>query len=144
MYHMLEDDKLLCSIRQDSLDNFCIQRPGTVKNTLVMLKQMNKVGDEVLGLLEGLPNLGPFPLRYELVMGVSCSTLIIYLRKVKYIGHLKWGNTRKDPTAWGNLYEAGGKGGSQRTIFARDERKLVATGCPTRGPWFVNLRAERS
>ena len=29
--------------------------------------------------------------------------------------------------------------GSQRTILAKDERKLLATYLPTRGPWFVKF-----
>ena len=37
-----------------------------------------------------------------------------------------------------NIYKAG-KCGSQRTIFAKDERKLVTTYLPTRGPWFVKF-----
>ena len=31
------------------------------------------------------------------------------------------------------------KCGSRRTIFAKDERKLVATYLPTRGTWFVKF-----
>ena len=37
-----------------------------------------------------------------------------------------------------NIYKDG-KCGSQRTIFPKDERKLLATYLPTRGPWFVKF-----
>ena len=51
----------------------------------MMLKRMNEVRDEVLGLVEGLMNLGPFPLRYEVGMGVAFSNLKLFMRKVKYL-----------------------------------------------------------
>ena len=61
-------------------------------------KMIHEVGDEVLGLIEGLPDMGPFPLRYEIWMGGACYTLILYTRKGKYAGNLQWNIMRKSPT----------------------------------------------
>ena len=63
--------------------------------------------DEVLGIVEALPDKGRSPLIYEIGMGVVCYTLIIYIWKVKYVGNLQWDRTRNFPTAWINIYEAG-------------------------------------
>ena len=104
----------------------------------MMLKRVHEVGSKVLGLVDRLTDMGPFPLRDEICMGVACYTLILSTMELNYSGHLQWDITRKSPTAWRNIYEDG-ECGSRRTIFARDERKLVANGCPTRGPWFVKF-----
>lgn len=72
MLHRLEYDKFLCTIWRYSLGEFCIQRHGKVKNNLTMLKCIHDLGDEVLGLVEGLSDLGPFPLRDEVGIGVAC------------------------------------------------------------------------
>ena len=45
------------------------------------LKRINEVGYEVLGLLEGLPVMGPFPLNYQIDMVVDSSTLILSMGK---------------------------------------------------------------
>ena len=57
------------------------------KNNLMMLKIMHEVEDKVLGMVEGLLNLGMFPLRVEVVMGVEG----------KYAGRLKWDIMSKIP-----------------------------------------------
>ena len=72
-----------------------------------MLKSTLAVVDKVLGIVEVLPDMGTFPLRYEIGMGLVCYTLIIYIWKVKYVGNLQWDRTRNFPTAWSNIYEAG-------------------------------------
>ena len=72
-----------------------------------MLKSTHEVVDEVLGIVEALPDMGTFPLRYEIGMGVVCYTLIIYIWKVKYVGNLQWDSSKTFPTAWSNIYEAG-------------------------------------
>ena len=82
-------------------------------------------------LAEGILNLGQFLPRYEVGMGVACSTFMVHLNK----GNLQWDRMRKSPTGWGNMYNAG-EDGSRRTIFANDDRKLVAANFPTIGPWF--------
>ena len=48
------------------------------------------MGDEVLGLVEGLPGVGTFLLRDEMGTGLACSTLILSTRKGNYAGHLQW------------------------------------------------------
>ena len=82
----MEDNRLPRDIRRSSLEEFWIWRHGTVKNKLMMLKRIHKVGDEVLGLVEGLPDIISLPLRYEIGMGVDCVNLST--RKGKYADHL--------------------------------------------------------
>ena len=88
MSYRMEDDRLLCAIWWYTLDAFWSQRPRTVINDLMTLKRIHEVGDEILGLVEGLMYMVPLPLRDEICMGVACSTLIIYMRKWKYSGQL--------------------------------------------------------
>ena len=71
------------------------------------LKSTHEVVNEVLGIVGELTDMGTFPLRYEIGMVVVCYTLIISIRKGKYVGHLQWDRTIKFPTEWRNLYEAG-------------------------------------
>ena len=78
-----------------------------VKNNLMTLKGIYEVGDEVLGLVEGLTDMGPFPSRYEIGMRLDCYNLILYMRKGKYVDDLKWDSMRKYPISWRNIYEAG-------------------------------------
>ena len=104
MSHRFEDDTLLCAIRRYSLGYLWIRRPITIRNNLIMLIRLHEVGDEVLGLVEGLPNLGLFPLKYEVGIGVAYYTLMIYMRKGKNSGHLQWDSMRKAPTAWRNIF----------------------------------------
>ena len=66
------------------MDAFWCRQPGTFKNSLIMLKSMNEVGEKVLGLVEGILDLGPFMLIYEVGMGAACLTLIMSLRNGKY------------------------------------------------------------
>ena len=68
-----------------------------------MLKMIHEVGDEVLGFVEGLPNMRPLPLIYEIGMGVACYTLVLYPRKGKHAGYLQWYIMRKTPTSWRNI-----------------------------------------
>ena len=86
------------AILQSTLDAFWRRRTITVKNGLITLKSIYEVGYEVLGIVEGLPYMRPFPLRDEIGMGVACYTLIISMRKGNYTGHLQWEIRSKSPT----------------------------------------------
>ena len=105
MSHRMADDMLLCAIRQASLNIFCSWRPGTVKNNLMMLKRIHEVGDKFLGLMERLPYMVPLPSRDEIVMGVTCSTLILSKIKREYAGPLQWYIMIKFTTTCSDLYE---------------------------------------
>ena len=72
-----------------------------------MLRNMIGVSIGDLGWEEWMHSLGPYPLKYELGMGIACVTLRLYLRKGRYVGHLQWDNTRKAPNSWENLYGTG-------------------------------------
>ena len=43
-----------------------------------------------MGLVEGITDMGPLSLRYEIGMGVAYYTLILYMSKGKHEGHLPW------------------------------------------------------
>ena len=121
MSHILEDYILLCSIQWATLDLLWRQRPRTVKNNFMTLKGIHEVGDEVLGILEGLTDMGPLPLRDEIGMVVACTILILSTRKGNYSGHLQWYIIRKSPTELSNIYKAV-YCGSWGDIFAKDDR----------------------
>ena len=50
---------------------------------------------------------GTFLPRYEVGMGVACSTFMVHLKKGKYTGHLQWDRMSKSPMEWGNMYDVG-------------------------------------
>ena len=107
MSHILEDNIFLFAIKISILDSLWSWSPIGIQNNLITLKITHEVVDEVLGIVEALPDMGTFPLRYEIGMGVVCYTLIIYIWKVKYVGNLQWDSSKRFPTAWINIYEAG-------------------------------------
>ena len=100
-----------------------------------MLSNMVTMDREELGLEDLFPPLRPYPLKYEVGMGVTCVTLRMSLRKGRYVGHLQWYILRKGPTAWKHL-DGDGLLVLGDTIYSRDGGKFMETTCPTRGPWF--------
>ena len=86
------------AILQSTLDAFWRRRTITVKNGLITLKSIYEVGYEVLGIVEGLPYMRPFPLRDEIGMGVECYALLISHRKGNYVGSLQLGSMSKTLT----------------------------------------------
>ena len=77
---------------------FFSREPGTVRGTVAILRNMGIMAKEELGL-EGLfPPLGTYPLKWEVLMGVACVTLIFSLRKGIYVGNIQWDIIRKAPT----------------------------------------------
>ena len=88
---------------------------------LIVLKRIHDLVDEVLVLVEEITNLGTFNLSDEIGMSVACT---------RYAGHMQWDSLRKSPIVWRIFHEAGDRG-RHSNIFARNERKLIATNCPT-------------
>ena len=84
-----------------------------------MFRKMVTMAREDLGLEYWLPPLGPYPLKYEVVMLVACVTLRMSLSKGRYVEHLQWQIMKKRPTDWANLYVAGVLGMGD-TIYSRD------------------------
>ena len=62
-----------------------------------MLRNMTGVAVGDLGLKEWIPSLGPYPLTYEMGMGIACVTLRLLLQKGGYVRHLQWDSMRKSP-----------------------------------------------
>ena len=67
----------------------------TIRVNLKMLRKMGMMTREELGLEYWFLLLGPFTLKYEVVMGVVGITFNISLRKRRYVGYLKWDSMRK-------------------------------------------------
>ena len=91
-----------------------------------------------MGLEYFFPPLGSYPLKDEVVIGFSCVTLRVSLRRRRYVGHPQWDSMRKVPIAWDNLY-GDGLLGMGYTIYARDGGNFTETACPTRGLWFAKF-----
>ena len=89
-----------------------------MKNILPMLKRVHEVGEKVLVLADGLPNLGLFNLSDYIGMEVAYTTLILSLRKVIYSGKLQWDITINFPISCRKLYDTV-YGGRCRTFFQR-------------------------
>ena len=58
---------------------------------------------EEMGLEYWFPPLGPYPLKYEVVMGVDYFALRMSIRKGRYAEHLQWDSMKKGLTVWDNL-----------------------------------------
>ena len=92
------------------MDEFWSQNPGPGKNNLMTLKTIHEVVDGFLVLVEGINNLGTFPLSDEINIRVACTTLTPFWRKVRYVGKLKWDRMSKYPKALRTFYETGDVG----------------------------------
>ena len=84
---------------------FCSWNTGIARENLQVIREIHDVRDEILGLVEGLPILGPYLLSNDIGMGVAYLTLILYLRKGICEDHLHWDIIIKPTTSWINLYE---------------------------------------
>ena len=56
---------------------------------MTTLRNLGTMAREDLGLEDWLPPLGPYPLKYEVGVGLVCVTLRIPLRKGRYVGPLE-------------------------------------------------------
>ena len=65
---------------------------------MTTLRNLGTMAREDLGLEDWLPPLGPYPLKYEVGVGLVCVTLRIPLRKGRYVGPLEWDSMKKGPT----------------------------------------------
>ena len=130
-----EDDRWMISIRRKSTEAFCSREPGTVRDNLKMLRKMETMYREELGLEYWFHLLGPYPPKYEVGMGVACVNLSMSLKKGIYVGHLLWEITRKGPKEQANIYGYGVLG-MRYIIYTRDGEKFTETACSTSGLWF--------
>ena len=114
-----KDEKLVIDIRLSYLDAFWRRELLTVRGNLTILRKMENMASQELVLEDWLPPLGPYPLKYEVGIGVACVTLIMSLRKGRYVGHPQWDSMSKGLTEWDNLY-GGGVSVLGDTIYSRD------------------------
>ena len=66
---------LMSTIRRVTLDEFWSRETGTVKGNLTTAKRLRNLDSEELGLDERPPLMGPYPLEYEVVTSLACTTL---------------------------------------------------------------------
>ena len=88
-----------------------------------------------MGLEDWFPPLGPYPLKYEVGIGVPFVTLRCHFRKVRYVEHIQWDSMRKGLKSWDNIYGSGVLGMGE-IFYARDREKFTKTACPTKVPRF--------
>ena len=78
----------MIAIWKASLDIFLSEAYLTVRGNLIMLRNMFMIAKEDLCLEDWFPSLGPYPLKDEMGMVVTCVTLSFSLRKGIFFGHL--------------------------------------------------------
>ena len=88
---------------------------------------MGMVDKEEL-VLEGLfIPMDTYILKGDVLIGVTCVTLGLSLRKGLYVGNIQWDSMRKFSTAWDNIYGAGVLEMGD-TIFTRDGKEFTMKG----------------
>ena len=90
-----------------SLDSFWSQEPVTGRGNFSMLIKLVMADKEELGFEDCFPPLCTYPCKEDLGMGVACVNLRLFLRKVRYVGHMQWDSMSKSPITWANLYGYG-------------------------------------
>ena len=134
------DQQLLMVMRRANLDACWGRATSTVTANLSRVRKDHK--DMVQGTPltgdEFLPHLGNPKLEDRVGMRVAVQVLRASLRPGKYAEFIQFDTIRKTRTWWNNAYNAGEEYNAD-AIFARDERKVVATTSPTSGEWFTRF-----
>jgi hypothetical protein len=86
-----------------------------------------------------MPSMGSPVVKDRVGMGIAIVTLQASLRPGLYARHLQYQAMRKTPTWFANAYHAG-TAYQSNSLYAKDDRKLHATSCPTAGEWFVRFK----
>ena len=131
----LEDKRTLCYIRRAVLDGFWGRASGTVQGNLGQLRGFHEIACEDFGLVEALPEMGPFPLMDTFGMGSALVMLRRSLKPGKYADHIQYDTLRKYRSAFSNVWGASVHT-MQESVMARATAKLFVTSCPTNGLWF--------
>lgn len=125
---------LMC-IRRASLDAFWSREASTVSGNLNRLRLDLHLGGRLLSVRYVLPRMGSDTLEDRVGMGLAVYTLQASLRVGRYTNHLQWDSMRKTPTWYSNAFEAG-EGFMGGSVYAKDEKKLYTTQCPSASRWF--------
>jgi hypothetical protein len=134
-----KDEFQLVCIRRVILDVLWARRPSTVAlNRKRMLMDYNEAAS-VFDLKSLMPPLGSPIVKDRVGMAVALTTVLASLRPGLYARHLQFQAMRKTPTWYSNVFHAGSAYGTE-SLYAKDERKLHVTSCPTSGEWFVRFK----
>ena len=131
----VEDEKMMCYIRRAVLDGFWGRASGTVSGNLGQLRGFHKIACEDFGLMEALPEMGPFPLMDTFGIGSALVMLKRSMMPGKYGDHIQYDTLRKYRSAFSNVWGASVHT-MQESVMARATTKLYVTSCPTNGLWF--------
>eukprot|EP00956_Cyclotella_meneghiniana_P033565 scaffold97111_cov73-Cyclotella_meneghiniana.AAC.1 len=134
------DAFMLMVIRRATLDAFWARASSTVTANL------KRAGKDTLEgsfrtAMEGpqmVPLMGCPHLEDRVGMAPAILSLVASLRKGLYADHLQWASIRKTRSWYSNAYKAGA-GYQNNTVYSRTGQSMVATTCPTDGPWFTNF-----
>jgi len=72
-------------------------------------------------------------------MGIAIITLHASLRPGLYARHLQYQDMRQTPTWFAHL-DSSGSHYTTESVYAKDEKKLHVSTCPTSGEWFVQFK----
>ena len=134
------DAFMLMVIRRATLDAFWARASSTVTANL------KRAGKDTLEgsfrtAMEGpqmVPLMGCPHLEDRVGMAPAILSLVASLRKGLYADHLQWASIRKTRSWYSNAYKAGA-GYQNNTVYSRTGQSMIATTCPTDGPWFTNF-----
>jgi hypothetical protein len=132
---IVKDSILLVAIRRAILDSFWGRAESTMTGNFCELKRFYNLGQNVLGLENLLPDMGPFPLEDIWGMGVAVVTLQRSLDPGRTGDNVQFNTVRRlrsvYSNVWGSSIHSMTKG-----VMAKDTMKTFVTKCPTYCLWF--------
>jgi hypothetical protein len=131
----IRDINACVAIRRANIDAFWSRSPGTINNTRTGIKRMQVINENVFGLPDLLPNMGPHSLSDEWGMGLAIVMLEKSLDKGKYRETVQFETVRKLRAAYSNVWGAS-KHAMTQGVMARDVMKIFVTNCPSHCLWF--------
>jgi len=129
----------LTCIQRAVLDAFWSRRPSTVALNRRRMWLDYRESLEVFDIVDWVPPFGSDKVVDHVGMGITIITLHASLRPGLYARHLQFQAMRRTPTWFTHLYSSGSHYASE-SIYAKDEKKLHVSTCPTSGEWFVRLK----
>ena len=118
-------------MRWDSPDTFRSKDKVTVRDNPINMKKLSITAKEEFRLDYWLIPLQLYPVKVEVGMCLTCTTLRLPLRQAINAGHLQWYYIIKVPTAWEYMYGSGTLGMGD-TKYVIDGSIFTAAACPTR------------
>jgi hypothetical protein len=133
--HSSRDKSLLIAIRRANIDAFWGRASSTVAGNFRDLKKFKSIGLEQLGLVDILPNMGPFPLKDIWGMSIAVVTLHRSLDPGRNGEHVQFSTARRLRSVYSNLWGSSIHS-MTKGVMAKDTSKTYVTKCPTYCLWF--------